>query len=60
METNSHTLATALLIMDIQPATMQMMGENAASLTTTLNQAISAVQTQADQLLKSAKFPAPP
>src|SRR3984957_17902445 len=44
METNSHALATALLIMDIQPATMQMMGENAASLTATLNQAISAAR----------------
>jgi nicotinamidase-related amidase len=44
METNSKALATALLIMDIQPATMQMMGENAAPLAATLNQAIGAAR----------------
>jgi nicotinamidase-related amidase len=44
METNSKALATALLIMDIQPAIMQMMGENAAPLAETLNQAISAAR----------------
>jgi nicotinamidase-related amidase len=44
METNSKALTTALLIMDIQPATMQMMGENAASLAVTLNQAIGAAR----------------
>jgi nicotinamidase-related amidase len=47
METNSHALATALLIMDIQPATMQMMGENAAPLAKTLNQAIGAARAAA-------------
>jgi nicotinamidase-related amidase len=45
METNSKALATALLVMDIQPAIMQMMGENAASLAATLNQAIGAART---------------
>ena len=44
METNSKALATALLIMDIQPATMQMMGENAAPLAATLKQAIGAAR----------------
>jgi nicotinamidase-related amidase len=44
METNSKALTTALLIMDIQPATMQMMGENAAPLAVTLNQAIGAAR----------------
>jgi len=36
METNSKALATALLVMDIQPAIMQMMGEGAAPLADTL------------------------
>jgi nicotinamidase-related amidase len=45
METNSKALATALLVMDIQPAIMQMMGENAASIANTLNQAISAARS---------------
>ena len=40
METNSKALATALLVMDIQPAVMQMMGENAAPLAATISQAI--------------------
>ena len=44
METNSKALATALLIMDIQPAIMQMMGEGAAPLADTLNQAIGAAR----------------
>jgi nicotinamidase-related amidase len=44
METNSKGLTTALLIMDIQPATMQMMGENAAPLAATLSQAIGAAR----------------
>jgi len=44
METNSKALATALLVMDIQPAIMQMMGENAAPLAATLNQAIGAAR----------------
>ena len=44
METNSKALATALLIMDIQPVTMQMMGEHAAPLAETLNKAISAAR----------------
>jgi nicotinamidase-related amidase len=44
METNSKALATALLIMDIQPAIMQMMGEGAAPLAETLNQAIGAAR----------------
>ena len=47
METNSKALATALLIMDIQPATMQMMGEDAAPLAETLNQAIRAARAAA-------------
>jgi nicotinamidase-related amidase len=45
METNSKALATALLIMDIQPAIMQMMGEHAAPLAGTLNKAISAARS---------------
>ena len=44
METNSKALATALLIMDIQPAIMQMMGEHAAPLAETLKKAISAAR----------------
>jgi nicotinamidase-related amidase len=44
METNSKALATALLVMDIQPAIMQMMGEGAAPLADTLNQAIGAAR----------------
>ncbi len=44
METNSKALATALLVMDIQPAIMQMLGENAATLAGTLNQAIGAAR----------------
>ncbi len=44
METNSKALATALLIMDIQPAIMQMMGEGAAPLAETLNKAIGAAR----------------
>ena len=47
METNSKALATALLIMDIQPATMQMMGENAAPLAETLRKAIGAARAAA-------------
>lgn len=44
METNSQALATALLVMDIQPATMQMMGEQAAALSASLNTAIAAAR----------------
>lgn len=44
METNSPSLTTALLIMDIQPATMQMLGENAGTLLTALNAAIDAAR----------------
>ena len=44
MEKNSQTLATALLIMDIQPLTMQMLGESAAPLVSSLQQAISAAR----------------
>ena len=44
METNSRALATALLIMDIQPATMQMMGDQANALSDTLNQAVEAAR----------------
>ncbi len=44
METNSKALATALLIMDIQPAIMQMMGEGAAPLAEMLNRAIGAAR----------------
>lgn len=44
MEKNSKGLNTALLIMDIQPATMGMLGDNAAALTTTLKKAIAAAR----------------
>lgn len=44
METNSQALATALLIMDIQPATMGMMGEGAPALIAPLKTAISAAR----------------
>lgn len=44
METNSQGLATALLVMDIQPATMQMMGDAGAPLAGALQQAIRAAR----------------
>jgi nicotinamidase-related amidase len=44
METNSQALATALLIMDIQPATMGMMGDQAPALVAPLKQAIAAAR----------------
>src|SRR5579872_1208494 len=44
METNSQHLATALLVMDIQPATMQRVGENSNALIAALNQAIDAAR----------------
>ncbi|HEV2355696.1 MAG TPA: isochorismatase family cysteine hydrolase [Puia sp.] len=46
METNSKTVATALLIMDIQPGTMQMLGGAAAAapLVNALRQAIQAAR----------------
>lgn len=46
METNSKTLATALLIMDIQPATVQMLGgaAGATALVSALQQAIRAAR----------------
>src|SRR5579871_263304 len=47
MEKNSKALATALLIMDIQPTTMGMLGDNASALTTTLKKAIAAARKAA-------------
>jgi nicotinamidase-related amidase len=44
MEKNSKALRTALLIMDIQPATMAMMGDAAAGLSATLKKAIAAAR----------------
>jgi nicotinamidase-related amidase len=44
MEKNSKALTTALLIMDIQPATMAMMGEAASGFSTTLKKAIAAAR----------------
>jgi nicotinamidase-related amidase len=44
METNSQALATALLIMDMQPATMGMLGEQAPALAETNKQAIAAAR----------------
>ena len=44
METTSKALATALLVMDIQPATMGMMGENAPALIAKLKTAIAAAR----------------
>lgn len=44
MEKNSKALNTALLIMDIQPATMGMMGDAAPALATTLKKAIAAAR----------------
>jgi nicotinamidase-related amidase len=45
MEKNSKGLNTALLIMDIQPATMGMMGDAAPALTTTLKKATAAARS---------------
>jgi len=44
MEKNSKALTTALLVMDIQPATMAMMGEAASGFSTTLKKAIAAAR----------------
>ena len=44
MEKNSKALNTALLIMDIQPATLAMMGEAAKTLSSTLKKAIDAAR----------------
>jgi nicotinamidase-related amidase len=44
METNSKALATALLIMDLQPATMGMLGEDAPALAETNKKAIAAAR----------------
>jgi nicotinamidase-related amidase len=44
MEKNSKALTTALLIMDIQPATMAMMGDSAPALSATLKKAIAAAR----------------
>ena len=57
METNSKALATALLVMDIQPAVMQMMGENAAPLAATISQAIGGARAKRpalDQVMAAA------
>jgi len=45
MEKNSKGLNTALLIMDIQPATMGMMGDAAPALTAPLKKAIAAARS---------------
>jgi len=44
MEKNSKALATALLIMDIQPATMGMLGDSAPALSATLKKSIAAAR----------------
>ncbi|HLZ89525.1 MAG TPA: isochorismatase family cysteine hydrolase [Puia sp.] len=44
MEKNSQALTTALLIMDIQPFTMGILGEGAPAFSTTLNKAIAAAR----------------
>ena len=44
METNSRALATALLVMDIQPATLGMMGEKGSALIASLKTAIAAAR----------------
>lgn len=45
MEKNSKALRTALLVMDIQPATMAMLGEATTGLSTTLKKAIDAARS---------------
>jgi len=45
MESNSKALKTALLIMDIQPLTMAMMGETATGFSATLKKAIAAARS---------------
>jgi len=45
MESNSKALKTALLIMDIQPLTMAMMGETATGFSATLKEAIAAARS---------------
>jgi nicotinamidase-related amidase len=44
MEKNSQTLTTALLIMDIQPFTMGILGEGAPAFSATLNKAVAAAR----------------
>jgi nicotinamidase-related amidase len=44
METNSKPLATALLVMDIQPATLKRLGEGSASPIAAINKAIAAAR----------------
>ncbi len=44
METNSKALATALLIMDVQPAIMGMLGEQAPAFAETTKKAIAAAR----------------
>ena len=46
MEKNSKGLKTALLVMDIQPATMGMLGETAPALSATLKKAITAARSK--------------
>ena len=46
METNSKDVATALLVMDIQPMTMGMLGETAPSLVLNLKKAIAAARAK--------------
>jgi nicotinamidase-related amidase len=45
MEKNSKALATALLIMDVQPAVMAMIGEHAPALATNVKKALAAART---------------
>lgn len=47
METNSKALTTALLVMDIQPATVGMMGDAAAAPIAAINKAIAAARAAA-------------
>lgn len=46
METNSKALTTALLVMDIQPMTMGMLGETAPALISNLKKAIAAARSR--------------
>jgi nicotinamidase-related amidase len=45
METNSSVVRTALLVMDIQPAILQMLGEGAAPIVKSLQTAINAARS---------------
>lgn len=45
MEKNSKTLTTALLIMDVQPATMGILGESASAFSTRVKKALAAARS---------------